>query len=246
MKPYQTEAIVLGIRDWRGADKIVTLFTRELGKITALAFGLRQVKNQMAGCIQLFSHIDAVLDSGKNLDVLRQASLRQSNRVLREDLDRMAYAALVVEAAGELWPERESQPETFDLLCAALRLLAERNPRIAALAACWQLLAQAGYRPEFDHCVICRRDHCRLSGFDPEAGGTVCDHCRRLDHLILNEPSCLLLKRLLLLDLTEPEHFSASAAAVGEVENVLLHFLAHHLDKKLHAADFIRSLSLLD
>lgn len=245
MKQIQAEAIVLGIRDWRGADKIVTLFTREWGKITALAFGLRQVKSPMAGCIQLFSHIEAVLTPGKNLDVLKQASLIRSNRILREDLDRMAYAALVVEVAGELWPERESQPEAFELLCSALRLLTERNPRIAALAACWQLLSLAGYQPQFDRCVVCGGEHCQLTGFDPEAGGTACQHCCTIDHLSLAESACLLLKRLLSLNLAEPEAFSVSAAAIRETEEILLHFLAYRLDKKLHSVDFIRSLTVL-
>ncbi|MDF2501381.1 MAG: recO [Anaerosporomusa subterranea] len=245
MKQYQAEAIVLGIRDWQGADKIVTLFTREFGKITALAFGLRQARNQLSGCIQLFSHIDVVLGTGKNLDVLRQASLKESNRVLREDLDRMAYSALVVEAAAELWPERESQSEAFDTLCSALHLLSERNPRIAALAVCWQLLSLAGYQPEFDHCVICGDDQCLLPAFDPEAGGVSCPSCRQLDHLSLSESSCVLLKRLFTLNLLEPEHFTTSAGAVAEVENLLLHFLAHRLDKQLHSISFIRSLSNL-
>jgi DNA repair protein RecO (recombination protein O) len=245
MKQYRAEAIVLAIRDWRGSDKIVTLFTREFGKITALAFGLRQPKNQLSGCIQLFSHIEVVLDTGKNLEVLRQASLKESNRVLREDLDRMAYSALVVEVATELWPERESQPEAFDALCSAMRLLSERNPRIAALAVCWQLLSLAGYHPEFDHCVICGDDHCLLPAFDPEAGGVSCPTCRQLDHLSLSESACNLLKRLLTLNLLEPEHFTTSANVVAEVENLLLHFLAHRLDKPLHSIAFIRSLSNL-
>ncbi len=245
MKQYQATAIVLGIRNWRGADKIVTLFTHEFGKINALAFGLRQTKNQLSGCIQLFSQIDVMLDAGKNLDVLRQASLKESNRVLREDLDRMAYSALVVEVAAELWPERESQPEVFDALCSAMSLLSERNPRIAAIAVCWQLLSLAGYQPEFAHCVICGADQCLLSEFDPGAGGGVCSACHQPQHIHLGESSCMLLQRLLAMNLAIPEHFTTSAGAVNEVEQLLLQFLTHRVEKPLHSIAFIRSLSQL-
>ena len=245
MKQYQAEAIVLSVRDWRGADKIVTLFTREFGKVTTLAFGLRQPKSPLAGCIQLFSHIDVVIDTGKNLDVLRQTSLKNSNRLLREDLNRMAYAALVVEVVAELWPEHESQGEAFDTLLAAMKLLAERNPRIAALAVCWQLLSLAGYQPEFDHCVLCGKDHCLLPAFDSEAGGASCVTCRQTDHLAFGEAACSLLKRLLTLDLLEPESFSATASAVAEAEELLLNYLAHRLDKPLHSVTFIRSMTSL-
>lgn len=243
MNQYQATAIVLGIRNWRGADKIVTLFTHEFGKIQALAFGLRQPKNQLSGCIQLFSEIDVVLDTGKNLDVLRQASLKESNRILREDLEKMAYAALVVEAATELWPERENQPEVFDVLCSAMRLLSERNPRIAALATCWQLLSLAGYQPEYDHCIVCGADQCQLTGFDPGAGGGVCSTCHQFHHVNLRESSCTLLKRLLTMNLAAPEHFMTSTIAINEVEHLLLQFLAQRLDKQLHSIAFIRSLS---
>lgn len=245
MKQYQAEAIVLSVRDWRGVDKIVTLFTREFGKVTTLAFGLRQPKSPLAGCVQLFSHIDVIIDPGKNLDVLRQTSLKNSNRLLREDLTRMAYAALVVEVVAELWPEHESQGEAFETLFAAMKLIAERNPRIAALAVCWQLLALAGYQPEFDHCVLCGKDHCLLTAFDPEAGGVSCVTCQQTDHLVLSEASCNLLKRLLTLDLLAPDSFSATASAIAEAEELLLSYLAHRLNKPLHSVAFIRSLTTL-
>lgn len=243
MKQFKAEAIILAIKDWRGADKIVTLFTREFGKITALAYGLRQPKSQLSGSIQLFSHIDAIFDAGKGIDVLRQASLKQSNRLLRENLERMAYAALVVEVAAELWPDHESQPDAFHTLVAAMRLLAERNVRIACLAVSWQLLSLAGYQPEYDHCVICGDSQCLITGFDTEAGGVSCRACHRPSHLALSESACSLLKRLLTLDLQQPGHFSASLPALAEVENLLLNFLAHHLDKQLNSVAFIRSIA---
>ena len=243
MKQVKAEAIVLAVKDWRGADKIISLFTHEYGKITALAYGLRRPKSPLSGCIQLFSHIDIVLDTGKNIDVLRQCSLRDSNRLLRENLERMAYSALVVETVAELWPERESQPDTFTTLCAAMHLLSERNPRIAALAVCWQLLALAGFQPEFEQCVLCGRQPEVLVAFDPEAGGISCPACHQTGHLALSKAGYALLKRLISMDLLVPGHFSATTSSVAEVENLLLHFLLYRLDKPLHSIAFIRSMS---
>lgn len=247
MKSYQTEAIVLAVRDWRGADKMVTLFTRDVGKVTAAAYGLRQPRNHLAGSVQLFSQIDAALSPGKNVDTLRFCELIESNRVLREDLQKMAYAALVSEVVAELWPEREAQPEVFETVCAAMTLLAQRNPRIAALAACWQLAVLAGYHPELDHCVRCGgNDQAALTAFDPEAGGLVCSSCCQPSHLLFADASRSLLQRLLALDLAEPERFTAMALAVAQTETVLLCFLEQRLDKPLQSLSFIRSLSALE
>ena len=243
MKQFKAEAIVLAVKDWRGADKVVTLFTNEFGKITALAYGLRQPKSRLSGSIQLFSHIDAAFDSGKGLAVLRQAGVLQSNRPLREDLDRMAYAALVVEVAAELFGEHEQQPEVFTTLCQAMKLLTERNPRIAAIAVCWQLLAFAGYQPEFEQCVVCGDAQESFTAFDPEAGGSCCPACRQGQQIAVSSAACLLLKRLLSLNLAEPAPFTAVVSAITETEKLLLHFLLHRLDKKLNSIAFIQSLA---
>lgn len=247
MKSYQTEAIVLAVRDWRGADKMVTLFTRDFGKVTAVAYGLRQPKNRLAGSVQPFSQIDAALSPGKNVDTLRFCELIESNRLLREDLQKMAYAALVSEVVAELWPEREAQPEAFETVCAAMQLLAQRNPRIAALAACWQLAVLAGYHPELDRCVRCgASDQAVLPAFDPGAGGLLCSNCCQSGHLPFADGSRSLLQRLLVLDLTEPERFTATALAVAQTEAALLCFLEQRLDKPLQSLSFIRSLSVLE
>lgn len=246
MKQIQSEAIVLAIKDWRGADKIVTLFTRDFGKVTALAYGLRKPKSSLSGCIQLFSQVDVLIESGKSVDVLRQAGLLLSNRLLREDLGRMAYAALAVEVAAELWPEREVQPAVFDALCSAMQLLTERNPRMAAIAVCWQLLSLAGFQPEFDHCICCGGvDQYLFTGFDPESGGVTCTACRQSHQLSISKSGYTLMKRMITLNLAKPEHFSAPLSAIAEAENVLLHFLDHQLGKKLHAISFIQSLGSL-
>lgn len=248
MKQLQSDAIVLAIKDWRGADKIVTLFTRDFGKITVLAYGLRKPKSSLAGCVQLFSQIDAQLESGKNLDVLRQASLLKSNRLLREDLCRMAYAALIVEVTAELWPERDAHQAVYEVLCSAMQLVAERNPRIASIAVCWQLLSMAGFQPEIDHCVYCGNDEeFQPLCFDSEAGGVTCSACRSLSgfQIELSKSAYTLLKRMIRLNIKEPESFSAPSSAIAETENLLLQYLNHRLDKKLHAVSFIHSLGTL-
>lgn len=241
MSQYQAEAIVLAIKDWRGADKIVVLFTREYGKIPVVAYGLRQPKSRLSGCVQLFSHIDVIISSGKGLDVLRQCSLNESNRQLREDLTKTAYAALVVEATAQLWPERDCQAETFELLVIAMKLLRERNPRLAAIAICWRLLSLAGYCPELSSCVLCGST-LDLSAFDIEAGGLCCSQCRTARQIVLNTETALLLMRLVRLNLLAPESFTTNSSALVMNERLLLSFMTHCLDKPLQSALFIDSL----
>lgn len=240
---YKCEAILLAVRDYDAAGRMVTLFSREYGKLAAAAYGARRPKSELAGCTQPFSHVDLVVAAGKGVDAIRQCSLRRSFRELRENLDSMAYAALLAELVAELWPEREPDPSAFDLLLAALTLLTTRNPRIAALAAALQLLALAGFRPEYGQCAACGQSLAWPARFDPDAGGAVCAGCAQPHLAVFAAEDRDFLDLLLGLDLAAPGHFTVSGAALVTAERLLADFLAWRLDRPLRSLAFIAAMA---
>lgn len=242
MTQYQTEAILLAVRDWDEADRMVTLFSREFGKITAMAYGARRAKSSLGGCLQVFSHVDLALTPGRSADTVRQCQVRTSFRAIRQDLPRMAYASLVAELVAELWPDREAEPRVFDLLMGVLPVMSERNPRIAALAAAWQFLALAGYAPSIRSCVVCRQPVEGPGAFDPEAGGIVCSGCRTHGLPGLSPDCAAFLQRVLALDWAAPDRFTVSGAVLQETENLLETFITYHIDRPLKSLSFLRSI----
>jgi len=243
MGPYKCEAILLAVRDYDATSRMVTLFSREYGKLAAVAYGARRPRSELSGCIQAFAHVDLVLSAGKGIDSIRQCAVRRSFRELREDLDKMAYAALLAELVAELWPEREPEPEAFDLLLAAFGLLGSRNARITALAAALQLLSLAGFRPEFERCVVCGRQLVFPARFDAAAGGGVCEDCSEPHLAPFRAEGRDLLARLLALDFTAPGSFSVTGAALMETERLLGEFLTWRLDKPLRSLAFIAAVA---
>jgi DNA repair protein RecO (recombination protein O) len=240
---YKCEAILLAVRDYDATSRMVTLFSREYGKLSAVAYGARRPRSELSGCTQAFVHVDLVLSSGKGSEAIKQCAIRRSFRELREDLDRMAYAALLAELVAELWPEREPEPAAFDLLLAAFSLLGSRNARITALAAALQLLALAGFRPECELCVVCGQPLVFPARFDAAAGGGACAGCAEPHLPAFGAEGRDFLVRLLGLDLAAPGSFSVTGAALMEVERLLGEFLTWRLDKPLKSLAFIAAVA---
>lgn len=243
MGQYKTEAILLAVRDWDDADRMVTLFSREYGKVTAIAYGARRPRNRLAGSVQPFIHADVELTSGKNVESLRQCDIRHSYRELRENLDNMAYAAFLAELTGELWPEREAEPAAFDLLLLAFSVMGSRNPRITALACALQLLALAGFRPEYRQCVICGQPISYPAYFDAQAGGSICSSCTEPHFLEFSHDVNQFMERLLQLDWRDPGQFSVVGAVLLQTERLLADFITYRLDKPLKSMSFIAAVT---
>jgi len=243
MAQYQTEAILLAVRDWGDSDKLVTLFSREYGKISAVAYGARRPKNRMAGSLQLFSYVELVLLQGSKLDTIRQCDVKVSFRTLREDLVRMAYGVFILELVDELWPDRQPEAAVFDLLLTVLQVSQKRNSRLVALAAAWQMLKLAGFQPVLEQCVRCG---CTLqfpAKFDSQAGGGVCLSCGKANEQDFSEEEADFLHKLLLLNWDVSEMFTVKGRILMDTERKLIEYLFCRLERHLRSLDFIRKMT---
>jgi len=183
---YKAEAIVLRSRVYGEADRILSLFTKEWGKISAIAKGVRKPTSRLRGAVQLFSHTHLVLYTGKNLDTVTQGEADEDFSFLQDDLDRLATASYCAELVERLTLENQPIPKLFQLLLAALRTLRWGEPVLVARVFEMQLLAILGYRPRLDDCVVCGQKR-RVLGLDNqetgpvwfsiEKGGVICPAC---------------------------------------------------------------------
>lgn len=242
---YQTEAILLAARDWSAADRMVTLFSRENGIITVMAYNARKPKSKLSGGLQPFTHLNLLLAGGKGMDIVKQCEVQTSFRELREDLTRLAYANFIAELTLGLWPQHQSEPAAFELLLAVLALLTKRNPRIAALASAWHLLVLAGFRPEYECCVQCG---CKLSlpaYFSFVEGGGTCADCSPFGTSSFEETDKNFLDKLLALDLRQPGQFVVNAKTLTAAESLLYGFVRQQLERPLKSLDFINKITTL-
>lgn len=181
MPLFRTEGIVLRSRDLGEYDRLVTLFTRDLGKLTAVARGARRIRSRFGGALELFTWGEAVGFEREGRDLLRldHFDVRRSFSRLREDLERLGQGARMIEAVGRLTAERDPHPACFALLLRALRASEAGPPARVQLAFTLRLLDLTGHRPRLDRCVGCGRPiGTSTLAFDPSQGGLLCARCR--------------------------------------------------------------------
>src|SRR5437660_169653 len=180
MPTYQTDAIVLRRLDYGEADRIVTLLTREYGKLAAIAKGARRGKARAASSLDLFARSRMMLAKGRNLDVVAQVEHRGDVRHISGDLERTAYACLVSEVVDKVLEDRHPVDDVFNLVVETLDRLnsMDRSPRADAAWFVMRILDQLGYLPQLSDCPGCGRALPESPAwFSPLLGGVLCQTC---------------------------------------------------------------------
>ncbi|HEX3048801.1 MAG TPA: DNA repair protein RecO [Bacillota bacterium] len=247
MALYRTNAIVLRTRNFGEADRVVVLFSEELGKFEAIVKGARRQRSRFLGSTLAFSYIRAMLLSGKSLDTLSQAELVHSFSKLREDLIKLAYASFWVELVDGFVPERQEAKEIFRFLLAAFIVLEKSSdPVILNLAFEIRLLNYLGYQPQIDSCTSCGAILEEPMFFSAEAGGVVCSACSsKYRNLIkVNTSDLQAFERLGEIDLREMASFSLSQENCKTIQGVLRNFIEARLERPLKSQVFLDGLSL--
>ncbi len=238
----RVSSVVIRQRDLGEADRIVVLFTRESGKLGAVAKGVKRPRSKLAGALQLFAHVEALLAAGRTLDVVTQARPVEAFPRLRVDLTRYAYASYVAELLDTLLEERASAPPVFDLLVTVLRGLdGEGDPATLARGFELRLLTALGYGPELFTCVSCGTEvEGGRAGFSTAEGGIVCERCQRAMGVGTLSPTGLQAMRdLLQMPEEELARRRLSRAASEELARVLRAFVDYHLPRPLHSTAFL-------
>lgn len=245
MKDYKTEGIIIRVRDYNEADRMVTIFTRDLGKVQAIAKGCRKQKSRKRGTIQLFTYADFVLYRGRNLDTITQCEGKESFGALREDLDRMAYGAYITELLDGFVTAGEPHKDVFYLTLVCLHLLTVEEPELVTRVFETRIMNLLGYRPNLDDCVNCGS---ALTGsrvaFSSRMGGSLCKICAHKD---LEAISCTMgtlnmLKQLSIWDLKRLRVLKVSGDIKKEIGQIMKLYIGQRVEKKIKSASFLQSL----
>jgi DNA repair protein RecO (recombination protein O) len=176
---YADLAVVLGSVDYGDADRLVTLFTRDHGKLTAFAGGARKSKRRFAGALEPCTVITAQLVERHGSTVrIDSADIQSAFPRLRQDLALIARGLYCIELCRELTRDREPHEQMFAQLVAYLTELdAGRAGPTSLIAFELSALAEAGLMPRLDQCAICNGVVGENARFDPDHGGVVCANC---------------------------------------------------------------------
>ena len=242
METFAVEAIVLRTDDFGDANRVVTLFTREFGKLEANAYGCRRSRSPLSGALQMFNHISANLSRGAKVDTIRDADIINFYGALTADLERLGYASLFFEVVNRMTFPRQSELETFDLLKKSLPVLNSRNPKIAALIGICQFLETTGEQLNFSRCVRCGEEIFGDAAISLLEGGAICMNCVDAAQDCRPYPDALrrTFETILSFDWRDGTKLSFNSRQLHAAENFLFDYLHTLLGGNLKSEEFIR------
>ena len=180
--PLQTtSAVVIRQRPLGEHDKLVSFYTADAGKVKAVARSARRPRNRFAGTLDLLNYGELVYFERphKDLQYVNSFDVYEIYSALKQDLVGIAHGFYIAELMDQVTPERDADPELFELFLSILRTL-ETTPTATFWIRAFEmkLLSLAGVAPQLDVCVRCSAE---LVGehicINPLLGGVVCRDC---------------------------------------------------------------------
>jgi DNA repair protein RecO (recombination protein O) len=197
MAAEKATAIVVRGTDWSETSRIVTLFTREFGKVRALAKGGRRLKSSFDVAFDLLTvcHVVFLRKAHGGLDLLTEAQTDERFPILRNDLHALYAGYYIAELLADGTQDYDPHPELFDAALATLRGLGKENAPDSVVSFELVWLRELGYSPRLDACSACGADAVPPNGgrvfFSPQAGGVLCPACgpAAADRRLLSVPA---------------------------------------------------------
>jgi DNA repair protein RecO (recombination protein O) len=243
-----TPAIVLRAVAYGESDRVVTLFGRDTGKLSALARGARKSQRRFAGGLALCALGSAAIRerAGADLVTLERFDATESHAALGSDVARMAHAAYAAELVGKLCAPRQVEPAVFDWLAEFLRFL-DREGASAERLRVFELglLAGLGFGPVLETCAVCNGEN--FAGrpaadvafrWDPDRGGAICALCARGGRPI-GAAVRQALGRLSRIGLAGATAEPLAPDVNRDCREALLEIINHHVSGPLKSVEFI-------
>ncbi len=261
----KTEAIVITSTDLKEADKIVTFYSKEYGKIQGIARGVRKIRSKYGGKLDLFNRVNVIffkkvenLDERHPLLPITQVDVVEVLPALKNDFNRIIGASYIAELLNRAFEVYDaSHPLVYALVWQALNALAtfeNLRPVIPAFES--KLLVELGYAPLLDSCVSCQKARADfaeqasphathpLAGFHFAKGGILCPRCRSLkkDKIDISLAAVEMLQRLMDTDIMRLEGVNVTPTIHQELKHLLTGHFQYHLGITLKTDAFVQKL----
>ena len=239
MSAEKATALVLRVIDFSETSAVVTLFTREFGKVRALAKGAHRPKGPFESALDLLAVCRVVFlrKSSDALDLLTEAKLERRFRPPPGALANLYAAYYIAELLGELTDDYDPHPELFDATERALARLRKRDA-VAPVVVHFELTALRllGHLPSLDTCVECGKT-VKESGrtpFSQQAGGVLCKSCRvgRKQIISISPGVLAAMSRLAVPNDEGSAPAELDRRTSGELRAVLNHYVSHLLGRE--------------
>jgi len=179
-------AIILNRSAYRESDSLVTVYTRNFGKLTLVARGTKKIQSKLAGHLEPISLADILIIKGRGFDYVGSALMTNAYLALKDNLNKIYYAGRTVNWFSRLVKDGEPDERLFLLLSRWLEVLSgypdeeftKENGELFFAFFALKLMTELGYKPEMYECLNCRQKiKPGKNYFNLRNGGLVCGDC---------------------------------------------------------------------
>jgi DNA repair protein RecO (recombination protein O) len=242
----RVEAVVLRHSDWGESDRLLGLYTREAGKLRAVAKGVRKLRSRKAGHLEPFTRVSLMLARGHDFWIVTQAETVDAYLPLKEDLVRTGYAAYIIELLDRFSYEEGENRSLYNLLVDTLHHISSgAEIFLTVLYYEIRLLDAMGFRPQLFRCVEGGEDiRPEDQYFSAQGGGVLCP----LHGKTAPEARHVSIEALRFMRHFQRSSYPEAARAQvplpvqHEIENLLNYYLTYLLERSLNTPQFIRSM----
>ncbi|MDP6065572.1 MAG: DNA repair protein RecO [SAR202 cluster bacterium] len=241
---YKTQGVVLKQTPIGEADRVLSIFTRDLGKVRVVARGVRKPRSKLAGHLEPLSHVAISVSRGRSLDPIKEAETVRSFRGVRENLQLVSEAVYLAELVESFSAEDQSSPLVYRLLLGALDWL-ETNGDSRGLMRYFEvrLLGESGFGPELHSCVECRAtlepgDYL----YSSEVGGVLCDDCKVMTGaalMPLSQDANKVLRFYARARLDDAALLNVPPRVAEETDRALRHYVRYLLEREMKSVEFM-------
>ena len=239
MSQEKTDALVIRLADWSESSRVVTLFTRDFGKISVIAKGAKRLRSAFEAGLDLLSACRIVFlrKSSSSLDVLTESQLQNRFSPAEGSLSALYCGYYLAELLSGLTEEYDPHPVLFDVAVETLeRLMTESDVRLAVTRFELVLLRETGHLPEFDACLVCDTPVTETSSLSywVSQGGLICADCRKpsYDQVPIQPGTIAALNRLSAADPTLIRNIAPSLDQFRQLRHVTVSAVCHHLERR--------------
>ena len=248
IKTYTSQALVLKYFPYKEADLILTVFTKQHGKLQAIAKGARKPQSKFSGHVEPLTVINIQLARGRSIETVTQVQTNKAYPTLYKDLNKLAHGIYISELIDQFTPEKEPNKQIFDAGIDILDFISiSPEPELKIRNFEFQILKFSGFLPELFVCVKCGQEI--VAGehrYSVSNGGVICLGCSDISNTMdMSLASIKLLRYFNRHSTARESQLRIKETTYTEVRNLLLETIIFWLEKDLKSSQFIDHLKTI-
>lgn len=236
------EGIVILSREYKDSDKSLVIFTKDRGRLSFVAKGVRKLNSKNRSSTDLLVHGEYQLSKGKAYYILNQGQVIEGFMNIRRDLLKTTVAMTITVFLNDVLVENMSQMEVYELLVWTLnRLETTKDPKFLLRYFLIKCILYLGYQPNLDYCSVCNKSN-QDYFFQFNEGNLVCGNCTKEGFYM--DSNLIRLYRILETDgFNQLKFFDMNKSLLEKLDYFLEKMIEHIIDKRFTGFDYLKKLT---